>query len=71
MFAIVMCLVVLICTLTMTLYVVCINARSYVCCCYCYVASNDCDDPTSCLVQPIGAHGCEDMYLKLNTLIFS
>ena len=45
------------------LYVVCINGRSYVCCSECYVVSNECDEPTSCLVQPIGAHGGEVMYL--------
>ena len=27
-----------------------------------YVVSNECDEPTSCLVQPIGAHCCEVMY---------
>ena len=42
--------------------VVCINGRSYVCCGECYVVSNECDEPTSCLVQPIGAHCCEVMY---------
>ena len=26
------------------------------------VVSNVCDEPTSCLVQPIGAHCCEVMY---------
>ena len=26
------------------------------------VVSNECDEPTSCLVQPIGAHCCEVMY---------
>ena len=34
-------------------YVVCINSRRYVCCSECDVVSNE---PTSCLVQPIGAH---------------
>ena len=43
--------------------VVCINGRRFVCCGECYVVSNECDEPTSCLVQPIGAHGCEVMYL--------
>ena len=43
-------------------YVVCINGRRYVCCGECYVVSNECDDPTSCLVQPIGAHCCEVVY---------
>ena len=44
------------------LCVVCINSRRYVCCGECYVVSNECDEPTSCLVQPIGAHCCEVMY---------
>ena len=34
--------------------VVCINSRRYVCCIECDVVSNACNDPTSCLVQPIG-----------------
>ena len=42
--------------------VVCINDRRYVCCGECYVVSNKCDEPTSCLVQPIDAHCCEVMY---------
>ena len=42
--------------------VVCINSRRYVCCSECNVVSNDCNEPTSCLVQPIGAHCCEVMY---------
>ena len=42
--------------------VVCINGRKYVCCGECNVVSNECDEPTSCLVQPIGAHCCEVMY---------
>ena len=43
--------------------VVCINGRRrYVCCGECYVVSDECDDPTSCLVQPIVAHSCEVMY---------
>ena len=41
---------------------VCINGRRYVCCGECYVVSNECDEPTSCLVQPIDAHCCEVMY---------
>ena len=36
--------------------VVCINSRRYVCCSECDVVSNECNEPTSCLVQPIGAH---------------
>ena len=39
--------------------VVCINSRRYVCCSECDVVSNE---PTSCLVQPIGVHCCEVMY---------
>ena len=31
--------------------VVCINGRRYVCCGECYVVSNKCDEPPSCLVQ--------------------
>ena len=41
---------------------VCINGRRYVCCGECYVVSIECDDPTSCLVQPIGARCCEVIY---------
>ena len=41
--------------------VVCINGRRYVCCSECYVFSNECDQPTSCLVQHIVAHCCEVM----------
>ena len=36
-------------------YVVCINGRMYVCCDECYVVSNECDEPTSCLVHPISS----------------
>ena len=43
--------------------VVCINGRRYVCCGECYVLSNECDEPTSCPVQPIGALCCEVMYV--------
>ena len=39
--------------------VVCINR--YVCCSECGV-SKECNEPTSCLVQPIGARCCEVMY---------
>ena len=38
------------------LCVVCINSRRYACCSECDVVSNECSEPTSCLVQPIGAH---------------
>ena len=44
------------------LCVVRINGRRYVCCGERYVVSNDCDEPTSCLVQPIGTHCCEVMF---------
>ena len=69
MFAIVICLVLFMCTLTISLNsfgywtlnkyyyyyylklcVVCINGRRYVCCSECYVVSDECDEPTSCLV---------------------
>ena len=50
MFAIVICLVLLMCTLTIwKFYVVCINSRRYVCCSECDVVSNECNEPTSCL----------------------
>ena len=44
--------------------VVCINGLTlrYVCCSECNVVSNECNEPTSCLVQPIGTHGGEVMY---------
>ena len=42
-------------------YVVCINSRWYVWCGECNVVSNECDEPTSCLVHPIGVHYGEVM----------
>ena len=33
----------------------------YVCCGECYVVSDECDEPTSCLVQPIVVHCCKVM----------
>ena len=42
--------------------VVCIYGRRYVCCSECNVVSNECDVPTSCLVQPIGTHGGDVKY---------
>ena len=42
-------------------FVVCIDGRRYVCCSECNV-SNECKEPTSCLVQPICTHGGEVMY---------
>ena len=53
------------------LCVVCINGRRYVCCSECNVVSNECEEPTSCLVQPIDVHCCEVMYLALGvSLVF-
>ena len=65
MFAIVICLVLLMCTLTnLKFCVVCINSRRYVCCRECNVVShpNECNEPSSSLMQPIDAHCCEVMY---------
>ena len=42
--------------------VVCINGRRYVTCGECYAVSDECNEPTSCIVQPIVAHCCENMY---------
>ena len=42
--------------------IVCINGRRYVFCSECNVVSDECDEPTPCLVQPVGAHGGEVMY---------
>ena len=44
--------------------VVCIDGRIYVCCRECNVVSNECNEPTPCLVQPIGTYGCEVMYVR-------
>ena len=41
--------------------VVCINNLRYVCCSKCNVVSNECNEPTSCIVQHIGAHSCKVM----------
>ena len=46
------------------LCVVCIDGRRYVCCSECKVVSNECNEPTSCLAQPIGTHGGEVMYFR-------
>ena len=37
--------------------------EKYGCCSEYNVVSNECNEPTSCLVQPIGAHCCEVMYV--------
>ena len=44
------------------IFVVCIDGRRYVCRSECNGVSNECNEPTSCLVQPIGSHCCEVMY---------
>ena len=44
--------------------IVCVYGRRYVCCGECYVVSNECDEPTSCLVQPIVAHCCKVVYFR-------
>ena len=41
---------------------VCTDGRRYVCCSECNVVSNECNEPTSCLVPPIGTHCGEVMY---------
>ena len=43
--------------------VVCINGRTYVCCSECNIVSNECNEATPCLVQPIGTHGSEVMFM--------
>ena len=40
----------------------CINGRKYVCCSECNVVSNECNEPTNCFVQPIGAQGGDVIY---------
>ena len=64
MFAIVICLVLLMCVYLdhLKFCVVCINGRMYVYYGECYVVSDECDEPTSCLVQTIVAHCCEVIY---------
>ena len=42
----------------------CVVCIMYVCCGKCYVVAVECDEPTSCLVQPIVAHCCEVMYFE-------
>ena len=41
---------------------VCIDGRRYVCCSECNVVSNECNEHTFCLVQPICTHGGEVVY---------
>ena len=54
--------VVNVCLSHLKFYVVCIDGRRYVCCSKCNVVSNECNELTSFLVQPIGTHGGEVMY---------
>ena len=42
--------------------VVCIDCRIYVCCREYNVVSNECNEPSSCFVQPVGTHGGDVMY---------
>ena len=42
--------------------IVCTDGQRYVCCSYVNVVSNECNEPTSCLVHPIGTHGGEVIY---------
>ena len=42
--------------------VVCINGRRYICCSECNIVSNECNEPTSCLVLHIGTNCSDDMY---------
>ena len=42
--------------------VVCINGIRYICCSECNVVSGECNEPTSCLVQPMRTHGGEVVY---------
>ena len=64
-FAIVICLVLLMYVYLdhLKFCVVCIDGRRYVCCSECNVVSNECNEPTPCLVQHIGTHGGGVMYL--------
>ena len=39
-----------------------INGQRHVFCGECYVVSDECDEPISCLVQPIVAHCCAVLY---------
>ena len=41
--------------------VACINSRRYVCCSECDVVSNEYNEPTFCLVQPIGAQSSSSL----------
>ena len=66
MFAIVICMfsVVNVYHDHLKFYVVYFDGRRYVCCSECNVVSNECNEHTSCLVQPIGMHGGDVMYFE-------
>ena len=55
--AIVICLVLIMCTLTILISVLCVFMVENM-----YVVFDECDEPTSCLLQTVGAHGGEVMY---------
>ena len=44
-------------------YAVCINGLRYLCCSERFGVSNECDEPTSCLVYLMGVQGGEAMYV--------
>ena len=56
--------VVNVCLDHLKLCIVCMNGRRYGCCSKCNVVSNECNEPTPCLVQHIGAHSGEVMYFE-------
>ena len=51
--------------------IVCIDCRGHVWCSECNAVSHECNEPTTCRVQPIGTHGCEVMYLGVFALLVS
>ena len=53
------------------LCVVCINGRRHVCCSECNIVSDECNEPTSCRVHPIGTHGGKVMFIYLFILFES
>ena len=50
------CDVIYVVNVSLKFCVVCMYDRRYVCCSECNVVSNECNEPTSCPVQPIGTH---------------
>ena len=63
MFAIVICLVLLMCILDhLKFWVVCIDGKRYVCCSACKVTSNEYNEPIPYIVKPVGTHGGEVMH---------